>query len=199
MDWKTLGRQIASTGADLLGEAIPIPGAGIALDAVANALGTSKDPDEISKAIKQDPEAAAKLKKAQLEHETELKRIKAEAQATHEEEVTKRQETVNETIQVGYKQGVMWRRAVGWSFAIGAPLFIVMACVLLGIGIWQGQLVELAEAGEAIFSALHPLLYCYLVILGAAGYQEGKMGRSMAGDKEGGISKMIKALRGGKE
>ena len=199
MDWKALGRQIASKGADLLGEAIPIPGADFALDLVADALGTSKDADKISKAIEQDPEAAAKLKKAQLEHETELKRIKAEAQATHEEEVTKRQETVNETIQVGYKEGVLWRRAVGWSFAIGAPLFIVMACVLLGIGIWQGQLVELAEAGEAIFSALRPLLYCYLVILGAAGYQEGKMGRSMAGDSEGGISKMIKALRGGKE
>jgi len=199
MDWKALGTKVAQMGAEVLGQAIPLPGADEVLGALADQLGTEKDPDKIAKAIENDPEARLKLEKIQSEHEATLKKIKAQAQATHEGEVTKRQETVNETIQVGYKEGVKWRRAVGWSFAIGAPLFIIMACVLLGIGIWQGQLVELAEAGEAIFSALHPLLYCYLVILGAAGYQEGKMGRSMAGDKEGGISRMIKAIRGGKE
>ncbi len=196
MDWGSIGSKIANMGADLLGEAIPIPGAGIALDAVANALGTSKNKDEIAKALEQDPEAAAKLKKAQMEHEAELKRIKVEAQATHEEEVTKRQQAVNDTIQSGYKQGVLWRRAVGWSFAIGAPLFVVMAVGLLAYGIYLGRVVELAKALKGVFQALQPLLYCYLVILGVAGYQDGKMGRSMAGESEGGIAKAIKVIRG---
>lgn len=196
MDWGSIGKKIAGMGADLLGEVIPVPGAGIALDAVAKALGTSKDKDEIAKALEQDPEAAAKLKKAQMEHEAELKRIKAEAQATHEQEVTKRQETVNDTIQIGYKQGVLWRRAVGWSFAIGVPVFVLLAFGLLAYGAYIGKLVPLVNALKGLVSAAQPIIYAYLAILGVAGYQEGKMGRTMAGEGEGGISKAVKAIRG---
>ena len=196
MDWSSLGKQIASTGAKILGEAIPFPGAGIAADAVADAFGTEKEPDKIAQAIEQDPEAAVKLQKIEADRETELKRIAVRARKSHEKQVTQRQANVNDTIQAGYKQGVLWRRAVGWSFAVGAPLFVVCAFILLGFALYLGKLSAVATALSEMFTALHPLLYCYLCILGVAGYQDGKMGRTMAGDSEGGFAKAIKAFRG---
>jgi hypothetical protein len=196
MDWGSLGRKIADMGAQVLGEAIPLPGAGMAADALSEALGCEKDPDQIAQAIDQDPEALAKLKKIEAERETELKRIAAKTERHDTEQITQRQATVNDTIQAGYKQGVLWRRAVGWSFAIGAPLFVVGAFVLIGVALYLGRLQAVATALSELFRALHPLLYCYLCILGVAGYQEGKMGRSMAGESESGIVKALKAFRG---
>ena len=76
MDWGKLGQQIASAGADILGEALPFPGSGAAVDALASAFGVSKDPDAISEAIAKDPEAAAKIKKVELDHKAQLEQIR---------------------------------------------------------------------------------------------------------------------------
>ncbi len=78
MDWGSLGKKIADMGAQVLGEAIPFPGAGLAADAVSAALGTEKDPDSISKAIEDDPDAYAKLKEVELNHKAQLKEIAAD-------------------------------------------------------------------------------------------------------------------------
>ena len=196
MDWGSLGKKIADMGAQVLGEAIPLPGAGMAADALSEALGCEKDPDKIAQALQNDPDAYAKIKKIEAERETELKRIAAKNERHDKEQVTQRQSQVNDTIQTGYKQGVLWRRAVGWSFAVGAPLFVVGSFVLIGVGLYLGRLQNVATALSELFRALHPLLYCYLCILGVAGYQEGKMGRSMAGESEGSFAKAIKAFRG---
>ena len=198
MDWGSLGKKIADMGAQVLGEAIPVPGAGMAADLVSKALGTSKDPEEISQALQNDPEAAAKLKQIEADHQEELKRIAAKTERHGKEQITQRQSNVNDTIQVGYKQGVLWRRAVGWSFAVGAPLFVVGAFILVVMALNQGKLQEMTTALSELFRSLHPLLYGYLCILGVAGWQDGKMGRSMAGEAEGGIAKALKAFRGSK-
>lgn len=202
MDWGELGSKVAATGAQVLGEALPIPGAGIAADAVANALGTDKDPDAMAEALANDPEAAAKLKQAELEHKEELERIKAEregqqlqAEADHEAEVTARQAGTNETMQEGYRQGVLWRRAVGWSLAIVIPLVILGAMGMFGAALYLNR-PDMVKALPTMVSALSPVFYVYMVVLGVAGYQEGKMGRAMAGDKEGGIEKAIRAIKG---
>jgi len=77
MDWGALGKKIAGIGADVLGEALPFPGSGPAVDALASAFGVSSDdPDAISEAIAQDPEAAAKLKKIELDHKAQLEQIR---------------------------------------------------------------------------------------------------------------------------
>jgi len=76
MDWTKLGKQIADTGAQILGEALPFPGSGMAADALSAALGTEKDPDAISEAIAKDPEAAAKLKEVELNHKAQLEQIR---------------------------------------------------------------------------------------------------------------------------
>lgn len=196
MDWGKLGKQIASTGADILGEALPFPGSGAAVDAVASAFGVSSDdPNAISKAISQDPEAAAKLKQIEAERETELKRIAAKTERTKMEEGSDRQSEVNKTIRVGYQQGVLWRRAVGWSFALTA---VLTALGVIGMGFYAvyANRPEIVKQLPNLVGALQPIFYCFLVVLGVAGYQEGKMGRTMAGEQGGKITKAIQAFRG---
>jgi len=195
MDWSDIGSEIAGMGAKLLGEMVPVPGAGIAADAVAKALGTKNEPDAIAEALKKDPEAAAKLKQAELDHKAELERIRAEARANHESEVTSRQAAVNETIQQGYQKGVLWRRAVGWSLAVVIPLVVLGVLGVAGVAIATDR-TELIQHIPAVINALSPVWYVYMVVLGVAGYQEGKMGRALAGDSEGGISKAIRAIKG---
>ncbi|MEF8794426.1 hypothetical protein [Thiohalorhabdus sp.] len=195
MDWSELGSKVAATGAKVLGEAIPVPGAGIAADAVADALGTEKDPDEIANAIENDPEAAAKLKQAELDHKKELERIKAKAKADHEAEITSRQASTNETMREGYRQGVLWRRAVGWSLAVVVPVVVLGIMAMAGMAIYLDR-PEIMEHVPAVISALGPIWYVYMVVLGVAGYQEGKMGRAMAGDKEGGLAQAVRAIKG---
>ena len=87
MDWGSLGKKIADMGAQVLGEALPFPGAGVAADALSAALGCEKDPDAISEAIAKDPEAAAKIKEVELNHKAQLKEIAAD----HKEEMRKYQ------------------------------------------------------------------------------------------------------------
>lgn len=198
MDWSQLGSKIAGMGAKLLGEAIPIPGAGIAADAIADAFGTEKTPDAIEEAIRKNPESAAKLQKIELDHKAQLKEIATERKTEHEQEVTKRQQEVNDTIQVGYKQGVLWRRAVGWSFAIGIPLLFIAICGLIGYGIYINKVSAVADAVAVILQAIQPIIYAYLVILGVAGYQDGKLGQLMSGKKGNGMADIVKAVKGDK-
>ena len=195
MNWSDLGNQIASAGAKMLGEVIPVPGAGIVADQVAQALGTDKDPDAIAQALKSDPEAAAKLKQIEAQHKEELERIRAEADASRDKQMTARQAAVNDTIQTGYQAGVLWRRAVGWSLAVVVPLVVLGVLALAGAAIALER-PGLIEHIPAVVSALGPVWYVYMVVLGVAGYQEGKMCRTLAGETEGGIARAIKAIKG---
>ena len=195
MDWGSLGKKIADMGAQVLGEAIPLPGAGMAADLVSKALGTSKDPDKIAEAMQQDPEAAAKLKQIEADHEEELKRIKAKTERKRMEAGSDRQAEVNETIRVGYQQGVLWRRAVGWAFAVTSVL-VILGVVGMGFYAIHTDRPEIVKQLPSLVGALQPVFYCFLVVLGVAGYQEGKMGRTMAGEQGGKVTKAIQAFRG---
>ncbi|WP_200256101.1 hypothetical protein [Halorhodospira neutriphila] len=191
MNWKELGGTIADMGADLLGEALPFPGAGAAVDALAAAFGGERDPDRIAEAVKADPKAAAKLREIESEHESALAR-----------EISRRQSAVNETIQAGYRQGVLWRRAVGWSLAVVAPAVIIGGLGLGAYAVSTGQ-PGLIKHIPSVVEATAPVWYVYLTTLGIAGYQEGRLGRALAGDKGGGggVAAALQALRGsgGKE
>lgn len=193
MDWSELGSQVADF-APALGSALGGPAAGAAGSVIASMFGTEEDPDEISKAIQNDPEAAAKLRKAELKHERDMARIEAERESKRESEVTARQAAVSETMQVGYKEGVLWRRAVGWSLAIVIPLVVLGVLGITGAAIYLDR-PELIKNIPAVISALSPVWYVYMLVLGVAGYQEGKLGRALAGDSEGGLSKAIKAIK----
>lgn len=195
MDWSSLGSKIASVGAKALGEAIPIPGAGILADTVASTFDTSKDPDAISKAIDADPEAAVKLQRIQQEHKRDLARIQADMKVGMAQETTERQGMVNESLQVEAKQGVLWRRVVGWAFALSLVLTVIGTFSMAGAALYLGK-ADLLKAIPAVVSALAPVWYMTGLVLGVAGHQEGKLSRALAGDTEGGLSKAIKAVKG---
>jgi len=78
MDWKSLGSKVAQMGAEVLGEAIPFPGADDALGALADQLGTDKKPGAISDALDEHPDAVAKVKEIELKYQTKLERIRKE-------------------------------------------------------------------------------------------------------------------------
>ncbi len=78
MDWKSLGTKVAQMGAEVLGEAIPWPGADDALSELAAQLGAEKKPGAISDALDENPEAATKLREIELKYKTKLEKIRKE-------------------------------------------------------------------------------------------------------------------------
>lgn len=69
-----LGRTIAKAGAKIVGNAIP--GGGVVVDLVAEALGVdSDDPDRIEEAIAKDPQAAVKLKALEMKHREAFEKL----------------------------------------------------------------------------------------------------------------------------
>ncbi|MEX3972266.1 hypothetical protein [Paraburkholderia caribensis] len=79
-NWGDVAATIAKA-APILGNLIPgvgtVAGAGVGAVAsiVASALGTSPDPDSIMAALKNDPEALAKVRQAELDNQTQLAQI----------------------------------------------------------------------------------------------------------------------------
>jgi len=121
MDWKELGSMVGKY-APLIGNLLPIPGAGVAGTLLAAAFGTDKTPDAIHAAIKADPEAAIKLAKIEADN-----RVALQAQVLSAE--TLRIQSVNQTMQAEAKSEHwaqwLWRPYNGFLF--GTTLFMVYA------------------------------------------------------------------------
>jgi len=77
MNLSDLGKTIAGF-APLLGSVIGGPAGGAIGAVIASAFGVDDDVDQIAKAIKNDPEAAIKLRKIELDNKTELEKIAME-------------------------------------------------------------------------------------------------------------------------
>lgn len=76
MDWKDLGKEMAQY-APLLGGVIGGPAGGAIGSIVASVFGVDNKPDLIAEAIKNDPEAAMKLKTIELDNKVPLQEIAA--------------------------------------------------------------------------------------------------------------------------
>lgn len=93
MDWKKVGRTVGKI-APMLGTALGGPGGAVVGAIVASALGVDNSPDSIEQAVKNDPNAAVKLREVELQHKERLELIafktlstelsdKANARQTH--------------------------------------------------------------------------------------------------------------------
>ena len=72
MDWKSLGKEVASA-APILGGVLGGPGGAAAGTLIASLFGVkADDPDAMSAAIKADPMAAVKLRELELNHQIQL-------------------------------------------------------------------------------------------------------------------------------
>lgn len=121
MDWKDLGKTVGQF-APLLGDLLPIPGAGIAGKLIASALGVDNSPSAIHEAIKSDPDAAVKIAKIEADNKALLQQQVLAAE-------TSRIQSVNQTMQAESKSEHwaqwLWRPYNGFLF--GTTLFMVYA------------------------------------------------------------------------
>jgi len=113
-DWKKVASTIADY-APMLSSLIPIPGAGIAGQLIASALGTKNNPKAIMKAIEIDPQAALKIAETESNNKTKLEEQMILAE-------TMRIQTVNQTMRGEQKSEHWmqwsWRPFVGFIFGI---------------------------------------------------------------------------------
>ena len=71
MDWKDVGKTVASA-APVLGSLLGGPVGTAAGTLIASVFGVDPNPNEVAKAIKQDPEAIIRLKEIELNHKEEI-------------------------------------------------------------------------------------------------------------------------------
>ena len=127
MDLKQIASDIAEYAPMLSGLVGGPAGAavGTGISILASALGVKPEPDAISTALKTDPQAAAKVKQAELENQVELRKLLVQARQNELAADTQRIQTVNETMQAEGKSEHwaqwLWRPYNGFMF--GTTLF----------------------------------------------------------------------------
>jgi len=114
MQWKDVGKLVGQY-APLLGDLLPIPYAGVAGKLIASAFGVENAPDAIHNAITNDPDAAIKLAKLELDNKALLQQQTLTAE-------TMRIQSVNKTMQAESKSEHWmqwaWRPFIGFIFGI---------------------------------------------------------------------------------
>jgi len=114
MQWKDVGKLVGEY-APLLGDLLPIPYAGVAGKLIASAFGVENTPDAIHNAITNDPDAAVKLAKLELDNKALLQQQTLIAE-------TMRIQSVNKTMQEESKSEHWmqwaWRPFIGFIFGI---------------------------------------------------------------------------------
>lgn len=174
MDWKALGKKIASIGAPLLGGAIGGP-AGAALGGiVAEALGVeTNDPNEIALAIDKDPAAAVKLKEIQAQERIRLQEI-ASAQALAEIQAeTEQHRTINETMRAELLASdnfrARWRPTFGYIMAANMAMISIAFFWAVGAIIWQPS--DSGAIAKGFSEMLESFLLIFSLGLGVLGIQ----------------------------
>jgi len=114
MQWKDVGKLVGEY-APLLGDLLPIPYAGVAGKLIASTFGVENTPDAIHNAITNDPDAAVKLAKLELDNKPLLQQQTLTAE-------TMRIQSVNKTMQAESKSEHWmqwsWRPFIGFIFGI---------------------------------------------------------------------------------
>jgi len=114
MEWSEVGKKVAKF-APILGDLLPIPGAGVAGRLISAALGVENTPDAIHNAIKTDPDAAIKLAQVEADNRALLQQQLLSAE-------TLRIQSVNKTMQAEaaseHWMQWSWRPFNGYLFGI---------------------------------------------------------------------------------
>lgn len=179
MDMKSLGDQLLAAGAPVLKSVVEnaiggIGGklAGAAIDALAEALGTERTPEAVSKHIEADPVGSAgPVRQVEAAVKSDLSRI-AEA---------------NRDVMIGYQQvlladvkteGILsrlWRPIFALVFTLSFGLVVFTACWLM----WTRQLGTLTQLGE-LTTFLSFMFVAGCAVLGVQVWQKSE-------EKKGGV------------
>jgi len=160
MNWKDIGETVGKY-APMLGDLLPIPGAGIAGKLIGAALGCDSTPDAIHAAIQADPQAAVKLAQIEADNRALLQQQLLTAE-------TARIQAVNATMQSESKSEHWmqwaWRPFIGFVFGVtfsGVYLILplvkvpvpvipseawMMIGAVLGVASWHRGAAKVAKA-----------------------------------------------------
>lgn len=166
MDWKDIGKLIAKAGAPLLGGAIGGP-AGAKLGAVvASVIGAEEaTPDAIAEAMAVNPEAAVELRKAELEHATELRRMAMQERLADLHADSQNKSDINKTMRAEYlahdTYSGRWRPTFGYVMAFNMAVVSLAAAAAMVLVVLKHP----EKIGE-VFGAVTALFSVGLAVLG---------------------------------
>lgn len=202
MDWKDIGKKIASTGATLLGTAIGGgPGGSLLGGIVADALGVENEPDEISKAIDRDPQAAVKLKEIQSKERVRLQEIASKQAIAEIEAETARHRSINETmraeLQAEDNYRGRWRPTFGYVMAFNmAVISIAFFAAVVAVILEPEQGGNIADGFAAMLASFVTIFSLGLGVLGIQVHQRSKDKRLASGVKEPTLLQRLGAIAG---
>lgn len=183
--------------AGVVGEAAPVvggllggPAGSAAGRLVASALGVDDDPDQVQRALKDDPEALARIKAMEQDHIRELRRMSLEAETARLSQVnrTMRAEAASNDAYVR-----RWRPTFGylcaltWAAQAGGIVYAIVAT--------PAYAAELINA----ITALTPMWGVALAVLGINVHKRSQDKQVQAGQKPDGgmLGALTERLRSG--
>lgn len=143
MDWKDLAADV-SKFAPAIGGALGGPAGGAVGTVLASVFGAENDAQAVSEAIQADPQAAAKLKAAEMDHAAQMRRMVLEAETSRLAEVNKtyRREVSSED---GYVRRARPTFLYVVAFSIAVEVLIAVLVVVMG-----ESLADLATLYQAL-------------------------------------------------
>ncbi len=197
--WDSIKDKVGKV-APILANAI-MPGSGVALSFVANALGVGSDPEAISNALNNASSAdVAKLREIEATHKERLAEIALQRESNQLAADTARIGEVNESIrsehQAKHWWSSAWRPFWGFVSAIAFLVVVVYVSILAHMAIVKSN----SDAMTMIPQLLTSITLLFSIpgaILGVSAWHRGKMQRVQAGEqlKEGLIAKVVKKVK----
>ena len=144
MDWGKIGNLVADA-APIIGTALGGPAGAAVGGIVASALGSKPTPDEVEKAIKYDPEAFAKIRKIEADHEEALTRMTLENETAR---ATETQKTMR--AEIGSEDAFVRRARPMFLYVAAFSVFVEVIIALVVVLLQPAQIATLTT----LFSAL---------------------------------------------
>jgi hypothetical protein len=135
MSWKDIASAVGGA-APILGTLVAGPAGGAIGGLIASALGVANTPDDVSRALATNPDAAVKLAQIEKDKAVELQTLLVQAEANRLAGETAAIVAVNATMQVEDKSdhwpSYSWRPFCGFVFGImfGGVYFVLPLCKL---------------------------------------------------------------------
>lgn len=134
MNWKDIADTVGKV-APLIGGVLGGPAGAAAGAVLSSVLGTDNNPEAIANAVRNDPEAAVKLRQAELDHAAEMQRLLLQGESQRLEAETHQMIAVNETMRAELQADGLfksaWRPAIGWVMAAAFALVAAAMCYTL--------------------------------------------------------------------
>ena len=173
MDWKDVGKSIASIAPALsgilaaTGVGAPAAAAVAATGAlISSALGVPNDPDSVGAALMTNPDATVKIKQIEADHGDHLAAIAQQTAATELNAQVSQLQTVNETMQTEDKtRAFSWRDFWGYISGVAFAVVVGIVCYLVGNAVYFNH-PELLATIPAIVGAFSVLFGIAATVLG---------------------------------